>query len=356
MDRIDENDFVLYKALSEYISENLQSSFKQVTEKCLYILGLYDKVKAKFLNEENFEKFGECSYVLDKTRKELNKLVAVQDRIDKILRRNKQRIDFLSAKLSQGGIYNDKVDKKTLQKTISSEIKNINAETLNLNQTDDSWIEYKFVDGFVFAFNNDRLDFSLEYNQDILLNANSDLIHLIVNNFPYSISKIPDEIFCVPNIKNSIIKEMIVYASNKIKKQSIKEIDREFGGILENTENIVDLEDYAEQLRNYFNVTAKQVVKAQAPELEAEIDEKLKCAESSKFLPFDKRKQKQTAIEESAETNNEKEDEDASDVESDKQTEETDEDMMKGLDELDKMLNELLDSYDDNNDDSSDNA
>ena len=74
-----------------------------------------------------------------------------------------------------------------------------------------------------------------------------------------------------------------------MKTQSIFEGNKKLGGLLENAVEIATISQFANELKNYFNVLVKQCIKSQAPELAEEADSLLNCNEESRFLPKSKR-------------------------------------------------------------------
>lgn len=290
MGLIQDSDYILYKALSNNIIDGLKEPLNSLTAKSLVELGLYEKQKAKFLASETYDMVGENSKKLQELRAKLISMLAVQDRIEKIVKRNNARLDFFKTKLDAMGIYNDKVDKKTISAVLSAEEKNVSETTLNLNSGKKDGLVYKFFAGSILAFdNNDKLDFSVGFNGEVLKSASPELLHEVVSTFPYVVSTIPDEYYMISSIKNNVLKECILYAASKIKTQNIAKSNQDLGGILANSGSITNIQDFAKQLKNYFNVCVKQCIKNNAPELDAETDKLLRCNESSEFLPPKKR-------------------------------------------------------------------
>lgn len=290
MKEIQDSDYILYKALANNVVGELKNSLTLLTANSLTKLTEFEKQKNKFLSSDSYDLVGENSKKLQELRDNLISVLAVEDRIEKIAKRNNARLEFFNAKLDSMGIYNDKVDKKTISAALSAESKNVNETSLNLNSGNENGFVYKFFAGDVLAFdNNDRLDFSVEFNGNVLKNANSEFIHEVVSSFPYSVATIPEEFYMISSIKNNVLKECILYASSKIKTQNFAKSNQELGGLLSNANYINNIQEFAKQLKNYFNVCVKQCIKKNAPKLENEINQTLRCNESSEFLPVQKR-------------------------------------------------------------------
>ena len=286
---IQDNEYVLYKAVAQHIKSGLEKPLRKLNDKCFKELLKFEKQKALFLNCETFEDLGDNSNKLKSQRNILVSLLAVQDRLEKIVTRNDKRIEFASLRLQQMGIYNDVVDKKTLSSALSAESKNVSEESLNLNPKSNSGITLKFFNGEILAFRDDDLDFELDENRDVLIGGSVDFIHSVVETFPYSVATIPDEYYIYSDLKNKILKECILFVASKMKTQSIVESNNQLGGLLDNVAEITSITHYANELRNYFNVIVKQTLKEQSPEFAEEADSVLKCNELSRFLPKDRK-------------------------------------------------------------------
>lgn len=289
MENIQDSDYILYKAMSQLVVDGLSAPLGLISTKCLQAIAEYEKLKQKFLGSETYEDVGDNSNKLQKSAKELVKLLALHDRIEKMAKRNNERLVLFKSKLDQMGIYNDKVDKKTLQGALSVESKNVSEKNINLNPIENEGLVYKFFAGQILAFKDDRLDFSIESNAEVLRIAGADFIGEIVKTFPYSVATIPDEYLFFSNVKNNVLKECVLFVSAKIKEQNLMESNEELGGLLSNSGRLSSIFEFAEELKNYFNVRVKQCLKQNVPEMAGEIDNYLRCNEYSEFLPASKR-------------------------------------------------------------------
>lgn len=286
---IQDNELVLYKAVAEHIKNGLAKPLKNINSKCNSELLKFEKQKSKFMTSETYEDLGDSSKNFKTRREELILLLAVQDRLDKIASRNEQRIEFISSRLSQMGIYNDAVDKKTLNNAISAEKENVSEESLNLNPGANGGVTFKYFAGEILAFKDGELDFGLLENKEVLVEGSSEFVHEVIETFPYSVGTIPKPFYIISNVKNKVLKECILYVASKIKTQTIAESNRDLGNLLENVAEISNFNQYVAELKNYFNVIVKQYLKEKLPEDSNEIDETIYCNEASIFLPKDMR-------------------------------------------------------------------
>ena len=287
---VQDSEYILFKAVAQHIKTGLSRPLNNLSLKCFEEFLKFKKQNALFLNCETYEDLGDNSKKLKVQKTKLLKMLAVQDRLEKTLKHNEQRIEFISSKLEQMGIYNDAIDKKTFVSALSRESKNISEKSLNLNPKKNGGITFKFFAGEIIAFKDDVLDFGLEENRDVLLDGSAEFFHEFIFEFPYSVATIPDEFFMMPVLKNKVLKECVLFVAARLKTQSIFESNKELGSLLANTGKISEISVFANELKNYFNVVVKQCVKSQVPELAEEADLHLKCNESSEFLPFARRK------------------------------------------------------------------
>ena len=284
---IQDSELVLYKAVAEHIKDGLTKPLKVLNAKCFSEFSKFEKQKSKFMTCETYEDLGDSSKGLKSKHGDLITLLAVQDRLDKIVKRNEQRIAYISSKLEQMGIYNDAVEKKTLQGAISAEKENVSEDSLNLNPKAKGGVTFKYFAGEILAFRDGELDFGLKENREILLSGSSEFFHEVVGTFPYSVGTIPNSYYLITQIKNKVLKECILYVASKIKTQSIAESNRDLGGLLENVVEISSFQQFVNELKNYFNVLVKQFLKEKLPDEKEAIDEQIICNESSMFLPKD---------------------------------------------------------------------
>lgn len=288
MEQIQDSDYILYKALSDSILQGLAKPLKKLETVIDAQVLKYEKLRAKFLACETYDELGMNSKKLEELKAELIRLCSVHDRLEMIVKRNEQRLGYYKTKLDAFGIYNYQVDKSLFSSALKNEEDNISEESLNLNPYVNG-VTFKFFANKILAFKNEMLDFSLIENEEVLKTANSEFFHELVETFPYSVATIPDEFYLVSNIKNNILKECVLFVASKMKKQTIAESNKELGGILSNAGSLSSILEYANEMKNYLNVSVKKCFKDNEPDLADDIDKNLKCNEASEFLPSSKR-------------------------------------------------------------------
>lgn len=288
MNIFDDSEYIVYKRLANDVIKDLEPVAAKLRAQIKKGVHGYNLIKTQFLASDTLEKMEFYSKKMREWQGAINKSYALLDRVEIIINRNKERVKFLQAKCDELGIYNDKVEGKTLQEKIGPEQKRVSAETLNLNQTARSSSIARFINGEVLVFKRGRVDFANEDNKEVLLGMSQEYLGKFIERYPSSIASIPDEVFARSGIKNKLLKECVVFASNHIKTRSLKETNELLGGLLENSGNLTSLEQFANELKNLFNVKAKRYLKENLPENADEIDDKLACNEHSEFMPKSK--------------------------------------------------------------------
>ena len=288
MNIFDDSEYIVYKRLANDVMNDLEPVTAKLRSQIKKGVHGYNLIKTQFLASDTLEKMEFYSKKMREWQSAINKSFALLDRIEIIVNRNKERAKFLQAKCDELGIYNDKVEGKVLQEKLNPELKNVSIETLNLNQTARSSSIARFVNGEVLVFKRGRVDFSDEANKEVLLGMSQEYLGKFIERYPSSIASIPDDVFAHSGVKNRILKECVVFASNHIKTRTLKETNELLGGPLANGGNLTSLEQFANELKNLFNVKAKNYLKSQLPQNAEEIDDKLACNEHSEFMPKSK--------------------------------------------------------------------
>lgn len=305
MNYFEDSDLIVQKALATKIVNTSKPT-------CLKLSKICEKT-AQELNalENSLEKAKDVQEIAvgSKRVKELQvKLVlamSLKDRVDMLINRNLGRMEYLSDKLEMAGIYNERYDKKAFNDLESAELDNVSEENLNLNKAQNGNQTMKFVLGETLVFVDGKLDFTVEHNKQVLMSVDSDFLTKIVASYPSSVSTIPNEMLLNIPVKQNILKAVTTYVSEGVKTKSIKDINRELGGLLSfKTEITSNVTDYVAGVQNMFDVTCKALLIEKFPQKAKQIKEKLRCNEKSGLLPpakhfsvFDELVQEETSVE-----------------------------------------------------------
>ena len=288
MNNFEDSEYIVYKRLANDVIGDLEPVVAKLRAQIKKGVHGYGVIKTQFLASDTLEKMEFYSKKMREWQSAINKSFALLDRIEILVNRNKERVKYLQGKCDELGIYNDKVETKVLQDKINPETKNVSVESLNLNQTARSSSIARFVNGEVLVFKKGRVDFSNDHNKEVLIGMSQEYLSKFIERYPSSVASIPGEVFANSGAKNRILKECIVFASNHIKTRSLKETNELLGGLLANAGNLNSIEQFANELKNLFNVMAKNYLKETLPESADEIDDKLACNEHSEFMPKSK--------------------------------------------------------------------
>lgn len=288
MNNFEDSEYIVYKRLANDVIGDLEPVVAKLRSQIKKGVHGYGVIKTQFLASDTLEKMEFYSKKMREWQSAINKSFALLDRIEILVNRNKERVKYLQGKCDELGIYNDKVETKVLQDKINPETKNVSVESLNLNQTARSSSIARFVNGEVLVFKKGRVDFSNDHNKEVLIGMSQEYLSKFIERYPSSVASIPGEVFANSGAKNRILKECIVFASNHIKTRSLKETNELLGGLLANAGNLNSIEQFANELKNLFNVMAKNYLKETLPESAEEIDDKLACNEHSEFIPKSK--------------------------------------------------------------------
>jgi len=288
MNNFEDSEYIVYKRLANDVIGDLEPVVAKLRSQIKKGVHGYGVIKTQFLASDTLEKMEFYSKKMREWQSAINKSFALLDRIEILVNRNKERVKYLQGKCDELGIYNDKVETKVLQDKINPETKNVSVESLNLNQTARSSSIARFVNGEVLVFKKGRVDFSNDHNKEVLIGMSQEYLSKFIERYPSSVASIPGEVFANSGAKNRILKECIVFASNHIKTRSLKETNELLGGLLANAGNLTSIEQFANELKNLFNVMAKNYLKETLPESADEIDDKLACNEHSEFMPKSK--------------------------------------------------------------------
>ncbi|MBQ7918130.1 MAG: hypothetical protein IJ310_04900 [Clostridia bacterium] len=288
MNNFEDSEYIVYKRLANDVIGDLEPVVAKLRSQIKKGVHGYGVIKTQFLASDTLEKMEFYSKKMREWQSAINKSFALLDRIEILVNRNKERVKYLQGKCDELGIYNDKVETKVLQDKINPETKNVSVESLNLNQTARSSSIARFVNGEVLVFKKGRVDFSNDHNKEVLIGMSQEYLSKFIERYPSSVASIPGEVFANSGAKNRILKECIVFASNHIKTRSLKETNELLGGLLANAGNLNSIEQFANELKNLFNVMAKNYLKETLPESAEEIDDKLACNEHSEFMPKSK--------------------------------------------------------------------
>lgn len=291
MRQFDDNEYFLFKALSQNVIDGVSPAFEKITKVCELAVEEISEIEKKLENAETGQDINKYSKLSEEKRTDLIRLLAIKNRIGLLISRNKSRIAYINEILKNSGIYNEAFDKKMISDVEKQESENISNDALGLNVFDGiNENEYKFFNGEILSLKNGILDFSDPHNSEILRLANEDFLSEIIKVFPSSMSTVPTDILIDTNVKRRVLKTIATYVIDETKKRDIKDVNKSLGSLLEfKTQITGSAEDYMAGVSNMFNVQIKQYLIEQNIANAAELKGKLKCNEKSELIPESKR-------------------------------------------------------------------
>lgn len=282
----DEKGYVNQKALAKKIINALILPCEKVKKLCLNLCTEIDEIELKMESSKSVKDINLYSKKLTAKNKILVKYLAIKDRLERIIKRNEDRIKYIDTVLSKNGIYNEKVNGSDLSKMEQNELFNISGESFNLNSKNEGKVVYKFFVGERFLFDGNHLDFSNEHNRTALMNLSKDSLHEVVSYYPSGVSTVDAEMLANTTFKQNLLKEIAVFVTEQSKKRSFKEINSMLGGLLSfKTEITESVDSFMAGVQNLFNVMVRGTLIKKFPNQSDEISRKLKCNEKSELIP-----------------------------------------------------------------------
>lgn len=292
MRKIEDNEYFLLKALSQSVIDGILPALERTTKSCEKFILEIEEIDKKIENAESGAEINQYSREFETKRVALVRLLALKNRMNLLIERNKNRIKFIEKILADSGLYNSAFDKKKITEIEKQEESNISEETLNINvfEEDGEVVENKYFKGEIVCIRGGILDFSNEINTMLLKTASEEFLVDLVCEFPQSVANIPVEVLVDTSVKKRILKAVATYVVDETKKKDIKSVNKSLGNLLEFKTQITSTpEDYIAGVTNMFNVQVKNFLIENNPQKADELKDKLKCNEKSELIPESKR-------------------------------------------------------------------
>lgn len=288
MVQFEDKDLIMQKALASAVIAELLPASEKLKKKCEKQVSEINEIERKLQNAENFGQVDEFFKTSQTKRESFVKVLAFRDRIEKIIKRNKIRVEHFDKIFKASGIYNESFDKKEFEEIEKLNLENLTEKSVGIDG--ENFKVQKFFAGTVFTFVAGKLDFSVEENKNILKSADETVIHEIVSTFPESVATITADVLADYMVKRKILKEITAYVYDEAKRKDFREINKSLGSLLSFRKEIPDsLETYVVGVQNMFNVMVKQFLKVTFPSRAEDIERALKCNPDSELIPEEKR-------------------------------------------------------------------
>ena len=282
-----ENELMLQKALAQKIITELTPILEKVTKLAQKTVAEYSKVELTLLESQDQQSIMMNTKLLNNLQPKLIFSLALKNSIEKLIRKNTKRADFVNKKLLAVGLVEDNFNKKQLAEFEESQIDQIDDDIIGVNKRN---FEYRYVCENLFLFRNGKIDFSFAHNAEVLKSLAFDDIVSIVSQYPSCISTIPSEMFFDIKLKKNILKAVASYASDNSDKKSMEQINAELGNLLNfSTKTTPNVESFMAEVENVCNVSVRSELLNKMPMKTDVIISKLNCNEKSEFVPSSKK-------------------------------------------------------------------
>ncbi len=285
MTEFDSKELILHKALAEKLVAELTPVLKKLSGNCDSYISKINDAETKLEQTSDITYINEYSRISETQRNKLVEQLILLDRVQKLMDRNKERVDYLTNILSSDGIYNFNVDNKLIKKIEDENTKKISIETIGL-AGELAGVKKCYTIGKLFYFKNGKLDFSLDENKNILKKLDSSDIHKLISYYPESVSTIEADSLVDIAFKQNLLKEIASFVYEEGRRKSFTEINKELGNLLRfSTEIPNSLESYIVGVQNMFNAMVFCYLTSRHPSKSELISNKLKCNLNSELIP-----------------------------------------------------------------------
>lgn len=282
----DEKDYINQKALAKKIINLLALPCEKIERQCLLLCTEVSELEKKLENSKLDKEINLYSKKLELKNEPLIKILAIKDRLYKIVKRNQDRIKYIDTILSKMGIYSERPNLAEIAEIEKQELFNISESSLNLNSANEGKDKFKFFAGERFLYSGASINFSDEQNIQIVIRLSQKELHNLVFSYPKSVSTITAEMLINNKFKQNLLKEITVFVSEQSKKHNFKEINAMLGGLLSFKSQITEsVDSYIAGVQNLFNVMIQNLLIQKHPEKVSEITKKLKCNTKSELIP-----------------------------------------------------------------------
>ena len=244
-----------------------------------------EKTKRQLSQIDDIKKIEKFTKILEKNKEGFLDKLLLFETLESIKVKNEERIDYIDAKFKKIGIYDKILDKKSF-KTRFNEISNRqltgNEEIFN---TELSKKYILFQNNYKFEIVNRKLDFSIKFNEKVLIENPEIALSFAFKYFSKSVSTISVDALLNVGVKKTLLKKLAYYVFDKSQSWSMLEINKSLGNLLNFSFEVVSSpKQFVQEVQNLFNVLiAKRLNDLEVEHID-EIIKKLKCRFNSKFL------------------------------------------------------------------------
>ena len=285
MVRSGENDLKLHKALAQMFIDGLKKPNVSLEKELLKQLERLNFIKMKIAECDTFDKINEYSKEYEEFKGVFVKNLAIKSMIDSLIQKNQERVDYIDNKLKKQGVYIIKPEKKEM-KIMLDKIKKseMSSDEIFTNvEINDSFV--LLVEGIMFFIKRNKIDFSDNFNDELLKKQTDFAISKALKINPESISTIKIEQLIDVSIKQKLLKHLSFFIADKQGTLSFEKINNLLGKPLNfNLKTPSSIREFVSELQNMYNVKIVSWLKENNPELEEDINNYLSVNEDSEYL------------------------------------------------------------------------
>ena len=286
----DDSEIILQKALASKVVGSLNPVKQKLLRVCEKTSEMLFSLEESLKNSSDAQNVGVFSKQIKELQTKLILSLSLKNRVETLLKKNEERIDYFNDCLEKSGIYLEKFDRSKFSSIENDKSVKLTEESLNINPANNDYQEKRFVFNEVLLFVNGKLDFSLDSNKKILETLSLETLTKLIQRYPECVSTIPDDMFLNVKLKQDVLKAIAIYVNDELKSKSVKEVNKKLGGLLSfKTEITNGMGDYVVGVQNMIDAITKDKLMQTYPEKAQEIQTKLKCNEKSELIPQSKK-------------------------------------------------------------------
>ena len=284
MENYDVRNYIKHKAFAQNIVSELSIISQKIQDKASKIAEQYNNLNLQLTSAKTIFQAEQISNNIDDVKSKLVYILAILDKIEKIIERNKKRIKLLDHKIVTEKVIVFNFSKKDMQAVLSKEKITVSDESLNLKNNSKSTLTF-YCDTILHIEDN-QLSLRNVNNYKILNALEDKEFKIITDKFPKSLVTISDEQLLDIRFKHRILRQIISVCDARLKNATAQEMNEFFGSpLFLNYKIPSNMNEFVDEIKNLFNVRTKRYVINQYPYLESYANSKLICDENAQTLP-----------------------------------------------------------------------
>lgn len=277
---------VIHKAISNNLIAELElflSKYEKTLTKIVEEYSAYENIIKK---STDLNLIYENSKKMDKMKESLIFHLVIKKRILRIIEKNKKRIEFFNAKISEDKIPTFDYNAKQIAKFVADQKIELSNENISLKSSDEKEFDLMYFSGKLLRLKNGELDLRLKNNYNILYYMEDKEFNMIIHRFPNILNTITPSQLMDTRFKFRVFESIIGLVEQLLKTKTPFEVNEILGNpLLIKKDSQIDIQKFIIELDNLLNVKVMKYLIEKNPNEKDFISEKLKCDLDSEFLP-----------------------------------------------------------------------